>query len=819
MKVYKNPFILIILSAFFLSCSNPGERDIEFVKGYADASSIDFSKDLFLLSGEWEFYPGEFKLDFDNTKKKYIKVPGVWTGSTGTPYGYATYRLKLKVDPGENIYSLKLKRIVGAYDLYINKKFYIRNGKPGRFASTSRSAYVTQTISFINDKSGFLDIVLHVSNFHDPSGGGLFQKIYLGGQNKLYNYNTNITALQLFIIGCILMSGIYHIVIFLFRRTDVVPLFFGLYCLVMAFRPMFLDETFIHRIILGIPWEVAFKIEIFTVFGSSPLLSILLSKLYKDEIDSTVINIYTIVVSMICVFLVVLRAPYFIELLKIFYITTIIATVYVYVGIISAVKRKRQGSIIFLIGFSVFLIAMVNDILFAINLIHTDFMMQYGMFVFVVAQTFVVAQRFTDNFSMTEKLNSELYLSKERQLLINKDLEKVIDERKNQLEKEIAEKEKMKWELIKHQKLEAVGILAGGIAHDLNNLLTIIMGNIFLSKEMTDNDDIKTSLEDAEKAGQRATEIANQLLTFSRGGSPVKAVSSIVELIKSTALLSLRGSNIVYNFNFGNGIKNCRIDQGQISQVISNIVINAKQAMENGGSIDFYLNNVFIKEKNKHNMKSGNYVELKIKDTGHGIPEKLLGSIFDPFFTTKKNGKGLGLSLSYSIIQKHEGYIFVESQINKGTLFAIYLPSTDEVEEGGEAGIVPDVSGSGKILIVDDETNILNILSRMVGQLGFEAVTAENGDVALDIYEKSLIDNDKFICVILDLTIPGSIGGKEIMQRIRAVDPEAVGIVSSGYSNNQVMSEPDKYGFTGVLKKPYTLDELSLLLNRVINKK
>lgn len=382
--------------------------------------------------------------------------------------------------------------------------------------------------------------------------------------------------------------------------------------------------------------------------------------------------------------------------------------------------------------------------------------------------------------------------------------------------RDITERKKLEEEILKSQKLESLGVLAGGIAHDFNNLLTSVLGNISLAKALAgDNDNIARRLEDAEKATLRAGDLTRQLLTFSRGGAPVKKSVSMRQILSDSASFALRGSNVRCELQIPDNLFPVEADPGQISQVVNNLIINADQAMPDGGIILVTAENALVGPGELPTIPAGNYVKLSVRDGGCGIPEANLDKIFDPYFTTKPKGTGLGLATVYSIIRKHGGLITVDSTLGKGTTFHVYLPASDS-EAGPEGSPAQHVTkGTGRILVMDDEEVIREVACEILGHLGYEAVSCRNGEEALNIYEKAM-GASPFTAVLMDLTIPGGMGGKETMKRLLQIDPGVKGIVSSGYSNDPVLANYREYGFHGVVMKPYDIAELGNVLHQVL---
>jgi PAS domain S-box-containing protein len=385
--------------------------------------------------------------------------------------------------------------------------------------------------------------------------------------------------------------------------------------------------------------------------------------------------------------------------------------------------------------------------------------------------------------------------------------------------RDITEKRKMEEELLKAQKLESIGVLAGGIAHDFNNILTAILGNISLARMYGDPDKISEKLAEAERASIRAKDLTQQLLTFSRGGAPIKEAASIVELLKDSATFALSGSNVGCEFSIPDDLWPVEIDEGQMNQVINNLIINAKHAMPEGGIVRVRAENVTVGAKHALPLKDGECVKVSIDDHGIGIPKEHLQRIFDPYFTTKQEGSGLGLATAYSIVKNHDGHITAESQVGVGTTFHIYLPASPEkvVMKGEKEAKEKPIMGAGRVLVMDDEELVRDLVSDMLTNIGYKATAATDGTEAIELYRKSRESGYPFDAVILDLTIPGDMGGEEAVQRLREIDPEVKAIVSSGYSNDPIMADFRKYGFSDVIAKPYRTRELSQVLHRVMS--
>ena len=382
---------------------------------------------------------------------------------------------------------------------------------------------------------------------------------------------------------------------------------------------------------------------------------------------------------------------------------------------------------------------------------------------------------------------------------------------------DITESRRLAEEILLRQKLESVGRLAGGIAHDFNNILTGIMGNV-APLEVADTSDHPEApsrlIRELKNACGRARDLNNQLLTFSAGGAPVKEAASLELLVRETADFSLRGSNVKAQYRLPSGLWDVDIDRPQISQVVQNLVMNADQAMPEGGAVEISAENVRIEHESHPALDDGRYVRLCIRDHGIGIPQEHLDKIFDPYFTTKPRGHGLGLATSYSIVDRHGGHITAAS--GDGATFVILLPASIAPAKAPAAATAAPTRGTGRVLVMDDEEIIRFVARGSLEILEYTFAGAADGDEAIRLYSEALAAGDPFRAVIMDLTVPGGMGGLQALERIRELDPGVRAIASSGYSFDQVMGDYERAGFRGVLQKPYDVNDLSRALQQAL---
>jgi PAS domain S-box-containing protein len=384
--------------------------------------------------------------------------------------------------------------------------------------------------------------------------------------------------------------------------------------------------------------------------------------------------------------------------------------------------------------------------------------------------------------------------------------------------RDITEQQRMESELLRARKLESIGTLAGGIAHDFNNLLAVILGNISFAK-MLIKTDIKAMkrLDEAEKATIRGKDLSYRLLTFARGGAPVKRITAIYDLIYDAAEITVSGSNVKCEYAFSEALFQAFIDEGQIRQVIHNIVLNARESMPEGGAVFVSAENILL-EHDDRGLHAGNYIRISVQDSGYGILPENLDRVFDPYFTTKEmgseKGMGLGLAICYSIIKNHNGHITIMSQPDIGTTVHVYLQAHDAAIP---VILATDSPGAARILYMDDEPQVRDIAGQILKHMGYSVEFARDGIEAIDLFKKGAAAGVPYDLVVLDLTVPGGMGGREAIECLRAINPKIKAIVSSGYVDNAMLHDYAKYGFSGVVAKPYSVEQFEKVICQVLN--
>jgi nitrogen-specific signal transduction histidine kinase/ActR/RegA family two-component response regulator len=401
-------------------------------------------------------------------------------------------------------------------------------------------------------------------------------------------------------------------------------------------------------------------------------------------------------------------------------------------------------------------------------------------------------------------------------------LRRQVQRQTDQIRQQVARESRLQAELARAGKLDSLGLLAGGIAHDFNNLLTVLIGNMSLLRlDSSLNAESARSLAQAEKAAARARDLTQQLLTFAKGGAPLRAAVSLSEVVREVAEFAVRGSKVRCEFDLPADVWPANVDKGQIGQVVQNIVLNAVQAMPDGGVLNLALLNHEVGAEFAGVLEPGRYVRLDFIDHGPGIAKADIARIFDPYFTTKQKGSGLGLATVHSIVKKHGGHVTAESVLGKGTTFHVWLPAAEAgssvpVETVPAAPPPAAPNRSARVLLLDDEQFIQELACSILRRYGYESKAVADGQTAIAEYERARQAGQPYDLVILDLTIPGGMGGRQTMEELLKLDPAVKAIVSSGYSNDQVLANYQAHGFRGIVSKPYDVADFAQTVARVL---
>jgi len=652
----------------------------EAVNGILDLRNWDFeNKGSAALSGKWEFYwhsllqPDDFASENPPVVSGFIEVPADWNGFdvNGKKIagdGYATYRLEILLGRTSERMAFKFLDMAVAFSVYVNGKYLTSAGTPGKTFDTTVPQFHPHVVDFKPD-SDRLDVIIQISNFHHLKGGA-WEPIHLGLADDIRAVRQNALYFNFFLIGSILIMGIYHLVFFVLRNKEKSALYFGMCCFLIAARSLLTGERYIIDLFPTFDWEVHTKIAYLTFYLGVPAFAGYVRSLFPKEFSRKAIYIINFVGVFFSVTVLLTPAKFYTHTAPLFQIFTILAAGYGFYIINLALKHTRQGAFVLLVGFAILFLTLVNDILYSNLLVKTGYMIQFGLFVFIFSQAFFLSFRFSKAYSTIEEQRGMLKAT-------NDSLKKEVAERK----RTEAEKIKLTVQLQQIQKMEAIATLAGGIAHQFNNAISVIVGNIellcFETPEIQNNNQI---IDPIKNSANRMTQLNDQLLAYARGGKYQVEEISIGDFISSTLPL------IQYNIkstvdvltDISHDILRIKADLTQMQLVMSAILSNASEAIDSTGCIRITGRNIDITKENSKvfgGLKPGLYASLTIEDDGEGMDEETRKRVFEPFFSTKFMGRGLGMAAVYGIIKNHDGWISISSELGKGTTVFFYLPA------------------------------------------------------------------------------------------------------------------------------------------------
>jgi PAS domain S-box-containing protein len=791
--------IIFLLNACKLDVSDRTAPKV--ANGVLDLRDWDFKKDgPVALSGEWEFYwhshlkPNEFSRESPLVMSGLIEVPGDWNGFevNGEKLagdGYATYRLRIFLGATKERMAFKFLDIAVAFSMYLNGNRITSTGIPGKTRDKTVPQFHPHVVDF-NPDSDRLDVIIQVSNFHHRRGGA-WEAIHLGLADDIRAVRQNALNFNFFLFGSILMIGIYHISLFAVRKKEKSALYFGVYCFLIAARSLVTGERYLIHLFPTFDWEIHTKIAYLTFYFGIPVFTEYLRTLFPKECSKHAIYIINLVGVLFSAIVLLTAAKFYTHTAPLFQIFSILAAGYGFYVLILALKHKRQGALVFLIGFVILFLTLVNDILYANLLVKTGHMIQFGLFVFIFSQAFLISSRFSKTFSAVEVQHGKLKATNiafNKEIVERKRTEKALREseeryrtlfeqapdaifledlkdniidgnpgtcqltgfthdellnmtvsdlkvpevrsKKNVVKSELekyqgepfeglylhkdgthitveiktvaltqkgwvlsmvrdisdrkrAEEEKIELaaQLQKVLKMEAIATLAGGIAHQFNNAITVVVGNIdVLCLEASENEKISKFIGPIRQSVQRMNQLTNQLLAYARRGKYQVEEISIGDFISDTLPL------IQYNIKSTIGVETdipydilrIKADLTQMQMVMSAIISNASEAIESTGCIRIISRNEKITEENAKDhggLKPGPYVSLTIEDDGKGMDGETKKRVFEPFFTTKFQGRGLGMAAVYGVIKNHDGWISIAAELNQGTTVRFYLPA------------------------------------------------------------------------------------------------------------------------------------------------
>jgi len=928
--------LLITLSLMGLpgcSIDLSGKKPPNAVAGVLDLRDWDFARDgNVLLKGEAEFYwmkmlePDDFMTAGKAGQPDFLQIPGPWKGQTlrGKRLpgpGYATYRLTILVNNPEQILGMKFLQMSEACMIYINGRMVEARGVTGTSTGTTTPAYSRGMISFSTSGKNTLELIINASNYFEKMGAAT---ILLGRNDDIQRHKEDMVATDIFLFSTILLMGLYHLSMFLFRKKDKSTLYFGVYCLLIAYFTVYNGERFIFNIFPGADWDFVYRLMHLSVFISVAFFGMFLHALFPQEFPQPVVRILQITGALFS--LVVIAAPLNIypRTMAPYQVIIILACVYTIYALISAARHGRDGSIIFLGGFFILFMTVVNDVLSDNKIIHTGNIIPLGLFIFIFSQTWILSIRFSRSFAAVERLSGELQeknieLSKTwyyltnvfnslPSMLISVNREVTVTQWNTAAERysgipasnaiskklwdivphlgnyravfnrvfetnmpeelrmesvednkgkkyfnisinplhyddieglvvrvdDMTELEKKDSQLRQAQKMEIIGTLAGGLAHDFNNVLGGISGGVSLIKHDLGKPDINIPriMEMAtllEESSVRAASLVQQLLSLSRKHEPSPVpvdLNRVLARVLHICATSFDKSIEIRSVGFGERAM-VKADPAQIEQVILNLCINASHAMTimrkedepEGGALTVSIERIYADKffcETHPEAHPGRYWMISHRDTGVGMDSKTIAKIFDPFFSTKKTGKGtgLGLAMVYNTVQQHGGFIDVYSEPGYGSTFNVFLPELEdgEITANETAPEQPIEKGAGLILLVDDEEAIRRTAAHMLEEFGYRVLTAVNGEEAIGIFRNRHKD---IRAVVLDMAMPRK-SGMETFMEMKTIDPSVKVLLTSGFRQDERVQKIMAHGVDEFIQKPYTMVDLSRKIKKII---
>lgn len=801
-----------------LNCSGilPSAITREAANGVLDLRRWDFSSDPILnLNGEYAFYwhqfvaPGE--IDSGTTAPEFVSVPDDWNSRDNSTdvvdgRGFATYRLRILLPPDPPDLSLKCYDISNAYRLFVNGKELLAIGEPGISPETSVPRYQPEIVALPSGETQ-LDLVFHVSNFHHRRGG-IWEVLQMGTTGQLAAMQEKQHFWDFFLLGSIFIMALYHCGLFALRREARSLMFFGIFCFLISIRLLSTEEIYVVRLLPNLSWSNVVRLEYLSLYFAVPAFARFLRSLFQQEFHRYFMMFCDIFVG-ICVIIVLFFPVYYFSYTSPLYqLFMFFALLYGFLVLVRSTLHRREGALAMLFGYSIIFVSVINDMLNVNNVLHNGESVAVGLFFFILLQSFLLAGRYSRALKMVEKQREALTLSNQR--YINELHEK---------QKTLEEKRILQEKLTRSQKLEALGVLASTVAHDLNNILSAMVIYPEIVRLRVGKDaDTRTALSRIKEAGLRASAIIQDLLTLARRSvmtlKPLNLNDVVTDYIGSPEhqVFKKERPDIDCSFLREKKLVNILGSEIHLKKTLMNLIRNAAEAQENGGAIRITTHNLHADSSAAKHLKipEGQYAVLRIRDEGVGISAKDLPHIFEPFYSTKnlgKSGTGLGMSVVWGTMQDHHGFVKVESSPNKGSTFSLFFPATGEQPETVQNWISEPFEfyrGNGEtILIVDDLPEQRQMAQVIIEQLGYRPLIAENGDIAL----KQIADNNVDL-VLLDLVLSNSESGLAVFRKIQQRTPEVKIIMLTGSSDAKSVTDMEISGVQRFVFKPYTVEKL-----------
>ncbi len=815
-------FLLLCLM-LLVSCQrlNMSEARPLAKNGVLDLRHWNFQKDGTIpLNGEWSFYwkkllePDDFEAKEPLGFAEFFNFPGRWDGYESKNgelpgSGYATFRLHIITNPAIKPLALKIPDMATSYKMWVNNRIVSTNGRVGKNSKTSKPQSLPNVTSF-STESEDIYLTLQVSNFSHKKGG-VWLPIEFGSESDIRKSRTGKLAFELFLVGSLMVMSFYHLGLFVLRRSDRSTIYFSLVCFLIAVRTLLVGERFFIWLFPDFNWEIFQKMEYLSFYLSIPFFYLFVSSLYS-EFSRRAGSVLILVSILFSVFTLVTPVIIFSHGILYYEMMMIVFCFYIPYVLIKAIIHKKEGAILVSVGIFILSATVIYDILAQNEILYNINLSSIGLFVFVFIQSIMLSMRFSKAFTMSETLSVELEDKvEERTRGLQKAHEEIVTANKKLKETQN--------QLVQSQKMEAMGTLAGGIAHEFNNILGTIIGySEMLVNEVPSKGIVREGLVAISQSGNRAADLVRQILTFSRADSleltSMVIQSSIGDMLK--VIQKTLPESIRLEVNIQQNCNPIMANKTQISQILLNLCTNAVDAMRSrGGVLEVELTEKRLqKEQIPEGLKMGDYLELSVRDNGMGMAEEVKNRIFDPFYTTKdvNEGTGLGLSIVHGIVKSHFGFINVDSIPGKGTKFCVYFPVTEEKVTHSSEDEIQYKKGKGHILIVEDEKDLLNLYSVMLTRLGYQSSIFFDGIEALESFKAH---PNQFDLVFTDQMMP-KLNGFDMSQEMLKIRPEIPIIIATGHSPTISLEEAKKAGIKHFMTKPVQFSVLSHKISELI---
>jgi signal transduction histidine kinase/ActR/RegA family two-component response regulator len=810
------------------------------------------------LAGQWEFYwgmllsPGDFHKGSQPVPTGWFTMPGVWNGVVVEDrkldgQGFATFRLRLVVDPRHGKQALLIPLAFCAFNLWIDDQMAVSVGRVGESAAEMVPQYGTRVAFIDAGEAAEVFLTLQISNFMHAKGG-MRNPIRLVAASQVTGLKHRALAKDVIVFGSLLIMSIYHLTLFALRRVDRFNLYFALCCLLLGIWTGMTGEVFLVDLFPNLNWQITIRLVWLCVYVCGPLGIAFISSFYPNESNPRIYRGSLIVGGVLA--LITLLAPSTVFTGMFPWLSPLICLMLAYITwvLVKALFRKRFGAAVMLASLLAVIITAVNDILYTNDLIHTGYYLPYGMLFFVFSQAMILANRSAKAYQNLETTNTAYALEigerkrAEAKVTAYRDrLEELVRERtealalaNQRLREEFeehkntdAEKIKLQERLQQAQKMEALGTLAGGVAHDLNNILSGLVGfPDLLLHDLTPDSHLYKPMLTIQQSGQKAAAIVQDLLTLARRGVADFKVLNLNDIVSD--YLESPEYNIMIQFhpriivktNLAGDLNHLKGSQVHLFKTVMNLISNAAEAMPDGGTIHINTSNRRVDGPTGDGdaLQCGEYAVLTVEDKGIGISKKDQERIFEPFYTNKtmgKSGTGLGMAVVWGTVEDHSGFIELHSREGEGTKFTLYFPATQECPAmEASQWLLADSLGSGQtILVVDDIAEQRNIATAMLTKLGYRAEAVSSGEAAVEYISSQTTD-----LLLLDMIMDPGIDGLETYRRILEINPQQKAVIASGYAENARIREALNLGCSSHLQKPYCVEDLAESVKAAIQK-